>query len=145
VWSSTIVWLLNNIIIIIRFVKCLRPWLQRRWRQVSCECYSKALRKKYILSLDLKTESESALLSQAMSSRQLAQNNEKLLSLSLSWWTACPVVGWQISVHSREPWCDDWGMSVLWRCCHFWQSTQPPCTPFCVECNQCSPHSNGWA
>jgi len=32
------------------------------------------------------------LLSQATSSRQLAQNNEKLVSRSLSWWTACPVV-----------------------------------------------------
>jgi len=53
----------NNklIIIIIRFVKRLRPWLQRRWRQISRGCYSKALRKKYVLSLDLKTESESAL------------------------------------------------------------------------------------
>ena len=56
----------NNklIIIIIRFVKRLRPWLQRRWRQISRGCYSKALRKTYmyVLSLDLKTESESALI-----------------------------------------------------------------------------------
>ena len=51
------------IIIIIRFIKRLRPWLQRRWRQVSRGCYSKALRKKYVLNLDLKTCSESALIS----------------------------------------------------------------------------------
>jgi len=24
-------------------------------------------------------------------------------------------------------------MSVLWRCCNSWRSTQPPCTRFCVE------------
>ena len=50
------------IIVIIQFIKCLRPWLQRHWRQVSGGCYSKALRKKYVLSLDLKTDSESALI-----------------------------------------------------------------------------------
>jgi len=38
------------------------PWLQRRWRQVSRGCYSKALWKKYVLSLDLKADSESALI-----------------------------------------------------------------------------------
>jgi len=51
-----------TIIIILRFIKYSRPWLQRRWRQVSCECCSKALRKKYVLSLDLKTDSESTLI-----------------------------------------------------------------------------------
>jgi len=40
----------------------LRPWLQRRWRQVSRGCYSKALWKKYALSLDLETDNESALI-----------------------------------------------------------------------------------
>jgi len=70
------------------------------------------------------------LLSQVTSSRQLAQNNERLVSRSLSWWTACPVVGRQtseVSVHWHEPWCDDWAMSVLWRCCDSWRSAQPPC------------------
>jgi len=41
------------IIMMIQFIKCLRPWLQRHWRQVSRGCYSKALRKKYDLNLDL--------------------------------------------------------------------------------------------
>ena len=50
------------LIIVVRFIKCLRPWLQRRWRQVSRGCYSKALRKKYVLSLDLNRDSESALI-----------------------------------------------------------------------------------
>ena len=36
--------------------------MQRCWQQFSRGCYSKALRKKYILSLDLKTDSESALI-----------------------------------------------------------------------------------
>jgi len=26
-----------------------------------------------------------------------------------------------------------YGMSVLWRCCDSWRSTQRPCTRFCVE------------
>jgi len=76
------------------------------------------------------------LVSQATSSRQLAQNNEKLVTRSLSWWTACPVVGRQtseVSVHWRKPWYDDWGMSVPWRCCDSWRSTQPPCTRLYVE------------
>ena len=42
--------------------KAPRPWLQRLCRQVSRGCYPKALRKKYVLSQDLKTESESALI-----------------------------------------------------------------------------------
>ena len=50
------------IIIIIRFIKHPRPWLLRCWRQVSRGCYSKALWKKYVLSLDLKTDNESALI-----------------------------------------------------------------------------------
>ena len=50
------------IIIIIWFIKRLRPWLQRHWRQVSRGCYSKALWKKYVLSRDVKTDSESALI-----------------------------------------------------------------------------------
>jgi len=40
----------------------IRPWLQRRWRQVSRGCYSKVLWKKYVLSLDLNTDSESTLI-----------------------------------------------------------------------------------
>ena len=40
----------------------IRPWLQRRCRQVSRECYSNALWKKYVFSLDLKTDGESALI-----------------------------------------------------------------------------------
>jgi len=75
-------------------------------------------------------------VSQPTSSVQLAQNNEKLVSRSLSWWTACPVVSLQtseVSVHWREPWCDDWGSSVQWRCCDSWRSTQPPCTRYCVK------------
>ena len=71
-----------------------------------------------------------------MSSRQLAQNDEKLVSRSLSWWTACPVVGRQtseVSVHWREPWCDDWGMSVLWRCCGSCRSPKPFCTRSCIK------------
>ena len=71
-------------------------------------------------------------------SRQLAQNNERLVSRSLSWWTACPVLmGRQrseVSVHWLQSWCGDWGMSVLWRCCDSWKSTQQPCTRFCVDC-----------
>jgi len=73
---------------------------------------------------------------QATSSRQLAQNNDRLVSRSLSWWMACPVVGLQtseVSVQWLQPWCDDWGMSVLWCCCDSWRSTQPPCTWFYVE------------
>jgi len=66
------------ITIIIRLIKCLRPWLQRCWQEVSRGCVkvcvirydtvyltcskSKALRKKYVLSLDLNTNSESALI-----------------------------------------------------------------------------------
>jgi len=50
------------IIIIIRFIKRLRPWLQRHWWQVSRGYYSKALRNKYVLSRDLKTDSESTLI-----------------------------------------------------------------------------------
>ena len=42
------------IIIIIQFIKCLRLWLQRHWQQVSRGCCSKALWKKYVLSLVLK-------------------------------------------------------------------------------------------
>ena len=83
-----------------------------------------------------RTVSQHWLMSQATSSRQLSQSNEKLVSWSLSWWMVCPVVGQQtseVSVHWREPWCDDWGISVMWRCCGSWRSTQPPCTRFCVE------------
>jgi len=47
-------------IIILQFIKRLRPWLQRCWRQVSRGCLSKALHKKYILSLDLNTDRVSA-------------------------------------------------------------------------------------
>jgi len=50
------------IIHVLRFIKCPRTWMQRRWQQFSRGCYSKALRKKYVLSLDLKTDSESALI-----------------------------------------------------------------------------------
>jgi len=45
---------------------------------------------------------------QATSSRQLAQNNEKFISRSLSWWTACPVVGRQTSLDVTTEVC---------RCC----------------------------
>jgi len=45
---------------------------------------------------------------------------------------ACPVVGPQTSEVSIH-WCDDLGMSVLWRCCDSWRSTQSPYTWFCIE------------
>ena len=51
------------IIIIIRFIKRLRPWLQRSWRQVSrISINQKLYEKKYVLSLDLNTDSESTLI-----------------------------------------------------------------------------------
>ena len=57
----------------------------------------KSLTEECVLSLDLNTDSESALiLSRATSFKQLAQNNERL-SRSLSWRMACPVVGRQTS------------------------------------------------
>jgi len=61
-WQEEPVSNLIIIIIIIQFIKCLRPWLQRHWQQVSRGCYSKASRKKYVLSLDLNTDSESTLI-----------------------------------------------------------------------------------
>jgi len=39
----------------------------------------------------------------------------------------------EVSVHWCEPWCDDWDISVLWRCCGCWRSTEPSCTQFFVE------------
>ena len=84
------------------------------------------------------------LLSQVTSSRQLAQNNKRLVSWSLSWWTACPVVGRQtseVSVHWHEPWCDDWGMSVLWL---LKVNTATLYSILCWMGNQCSSRSNGW-
>jgi len=97
----------------------------------------KVLRKKYVLSLDLNTESESLLIIVSGNEfRWSAQSSEKHVSQSLFWWTACPVVVQQmsgVSVDWRESWCDGWGTSVLWRCCGSWRSTQRPCIRFCVE------------
>ena len=56
------------------------------------ESSAERARKKYVLSLDLNTESEPALIivpgNEFQTSRQLAQNNERLVSRSLSWRTA---------------------------------------------------------
>ena len=101
-WLSLYQQLLIIIIIIFWFIKHLRPWLQRCWWQVSRGCWSKALRKKYVLSLDINTDSESVLIIVSAKEFQTAQNNEKLVSRSLSCWTACPVVGrlfWLMALH----------------------------------------------
>ena len=97
----------------------------------------KSLTEEYVLSLDLTTDSESALIIVSGNEFQTVGAEQRKARLAKSVLVnGLSVMGPQtseVSVHWREPWCDDSGMSVLWRCCDSWRSTQSPCTWFCVE------------
>ena len=138
------------IIIIIRFVKRLRPWLQRHCRQVSSECYSKALWKKYVFSLDLKTDGESALIIVSGNEFQTVGAEQRKAHLTKS----VVVNGLSSSGTPDEGSVHSLMRALMWRLRFVGAvallqllkvNTATLYSILCWMCNQCSSRSNGWA
>ena len=90
--------------------------------------WSKALQNKYVLSLDLNTDSESTLIIVSGNEFQTVGAKQRKARLAKS-----VLVNGLSSSWTADERSVDWGMSVLWRCCDSWRSTQPPCTRFSVK------------